>query len=331
MAGCSPTLARGAVTGDPGHTPDQPTIRALSSQAARARIVCAPGRWRSPGGFLLCTSFSWRLCLRRRAPVAPAQKHLSGPPHLGTTASAPGPEPSGDCLGIAGGFCPSQPSPCWVGVALVCEAGGTPSPPWSLLGEARCRPRGLPLVFVARGLDSGEKPRQEASHPVGPPCVTDTRCGWCVWPSPLCFLICKCWGEVAWGRPRCPAAGGPCEPPRRYQLPHFARHTAATPGCRIPVASWEPLVTTMGTRPLPAQGAPGLRDSGAGAHDVPAHVCVCTSARARVHACVHVCACARTRMCTCACVCTCALCVCMCACHGCACVRVCRACTCVCT
>lgn len=206
-----------------------------------------------------------------------------------------------------------------------------PSPPWSLLGEARCRPRGLPLVFVARGLDSGEKPRQEASHPVGPPCVTDTRCGWCVWPSPLCFLICKCWGEVAWGRPRCPAAGGPCEPPRRYQLPHLARHTAATPGCRIPVTSWEPLVTTMGTRPLPAQGAPGLRDSGAGAHDVPAHVCVCTSARARVHACVHVCACARTRMCTCACVCTCALCVCMCACHGCACVRVCRACTCVCT
>lgn len=228
-----------------------------------------------------------------------------------------------------------------------------PSPPWSLLGEARCRPRGLPLVFVARGLDSGEKPRQEASHPVGPPCVTDTRCGWCVWPSPLCFLICKCWGEVAWGRPRCPAAGGPCEPPRRYQLPHLARHTAATPGCRIPVASWEPLVTTMGTRPLPAQGAPGLRDSGAGAHDVPAHVCVCTSARTCACVCARVClrtytyvpVCLRVHvciMCVHVCVMGARMCMCVSCVHMCVhvsvracvyafvlCVRACRVCTCV--
>lgn len=155
-----------AVTGDPGHTPDQPTIRVLSSQAARARIVCAPGRWRSPGGFLLCTSFSWRLCLRRRAPVAPAQKHLSGPPTPGHHGISPRPRALGGLPGHCRWLLPLSALPLLGGggprlrgrrhavPSLVAPRGGQVPPP----GAPTCV-RGPWLGLRGEAPSGGQPPR----------------------------------------------------------------------------------------------------------------------------------------------------------------------------
>lgn len=290
----------GPVTGGRGQTRAQPVTRALSAQApgaqgGRARV--RPCHWPSPGAFCFLLPFPSNCVWRRQAPVAPAQRHLSGPPHLGIKAL-------GGCLGIAGGLHPPQPSPCWVVVALVCTAGGMLSPPWLLLGEARCCLGGSHVrAWPARGLDSGRRGSLWGAAPSGGqlPCRA-TLCHrhdvWSVhvaFASLLCFLGCKCWDEVPWGRPRCP-----CKSPRLYQLFHLARHTAAAPCCCIPVTSWGPLVTTMETWLLPTQGAPAGRIHRL--YGRSRRTCMCV-----VYVC-HVCC-----MYTCVCVCVCCVYVCMCA------------------
>lgn len=170
MAGCSPTLARGAGSGRSQETRGTPlTSRPSGSSPHRQPVPgsCAPpaaGVARGASCFAL--PFPGDCVWRRRAPVAPAQKHLSGPPTPGHHGISPRPRALGGLPGHCRWLLPLSALPLLGGggprlrgrrhavPSLVAPRGGQVPPP----GAPTCV-RGPWLGLRGEAPSGGQPPR----------------------------------------------------------------------------------------------------------------------------------------------------------------------------
>lgn len=202
-----------AVPGDPGHTPDQPAIRALSSQAARARIVCAPGRWRSPGGFLLCTSFSWRLCLEATSPRCTSSEAPERPPHTWAPRHQPQAQsPRGTAWALQVAFAPLSPPLAGWGWPSSARPAACRHLPGRSSGRPGAAPGGSHLcswpVAWTQGRSPVRRPATPWGHPVSPTRGVVGACGLRLSASSSANAGAR-WPGVVPGVPR---PGGPASP-----------------------------------------------------------------------------------------------------------------------
>lgn len=175
----------------------------------RAGPVCAPATGLAQGLSAFCCLFLaivfggdkpllHQLRGTRAAPHTWASRHW-GAAWASQVAFAPLSPP------LAGWWWPSSARP----VACRRLPGRSSGRSAAALGTPTCV-RGLPVAWTqGGGAPCGEQPRQEASRPIGPPCVADTMCGLCVLPSPLCSA-----SSAANAGTRCPGVvpGVPASP-----------------------------------------------------------------------------------------------------------------------